>query len=349
MKRFVLLSLLTVATVLSAATAAHATPIVAADYQTQCVGQDANINGLLASQDATVMRISINPTTAGQGLDCVRGAYDAGYRVFLNLGFGVLWTPAQMAQWFASVLPQYAPYLWAVSVGSEQELQAMSISGYHGVGTVCSPQTTYTSTVANEMVSVRVKVKVRVRMRVRIGRKHHKRTVWRWRTVRRWRTASEFKPQTVNVPHTVQVCGPTTDYEDYRNDWDAVAPIIAQIAPQALRVYGEVSPWGFEYFKQSWFIDGGAPPLVNAIAMHCYDTQTGGMAEAPADAAWAADQGMPLWCTEMSPVFSPGADQPWINADTPQSWALKTATMEQAGPNIQLVSYFDGWNPTDGP
>lgn len=90
-------------------------------------GQDPG--AYLARWDATVLRVVINPIfgAAGQAVPCVQAAVAEGYRVHLVVQWwdvqnGLRWTPSRVLAFFEQALPQYAPYLWAVSIGNEQEL-----------------------------------------------------------------------------------------------------------------------------------------------------------------------------------------------------------------------------------
>ena len=58
----------------------------------------------------------------------------------------------------------------------------------------------------------------------------------------------------------------------YRAIWDAVEPILVRLVPHAIRVYGEFSPWSFAATKQGFA--SGRPPGVQAIAAHCYHTES---------------------------------------------------------------------------
>ena len=55
----------------------------------------------------------------------------------------------------------------------------------------------------------------------------------------------------------------------YRAVWNAVEPVLAHVAPRAIRVYGETSPFGFPFLQQSFV--GSRPRGAQAIAFHCYD------------------------------------------------------------------------------
>ena len=134
----------------------------------------------------------------------------------------------------AEVLPHYAPYVWAVGVGNEQDL---SMPTSFGQGTV---------------------------------------------------------PLTRNGRSVGQ---------NYRAVWNAVEPVLVQFVPQAIRVYGEFSPWGFAAIQQGFV--HGRPPGVQALAVHCYHTKVGGLLQVPQEAAWAGSKHLPLWCSGDGPRVAP--------------------------------------------
>jgi hypothetical protein len=124
----------------------------------------------------------------------------------------------------------------------------------------------------------------------------------------------------------------------YRAVWNAVEPIIARQAPHAIRVYGEVSPFGFSFLQTSF--STGRPAGAQAIAFHCYDTETGGLRAVPIVAAWAAHWRLPLWCSEMSAALSHTQVHPWLVHDSQSSWDALVASVERRSPNLQMISYY---------
>jgi hypothetical protein len=80
----------------------------------------------------------------------------------------------------------------------------------------------------------------------------------------------------------------------YVTDWDAAEPVVAQMAPQALRVALEASPWSFP-FTQQVLADG--LPGAQVLADHTY-TVPAGYPTVTDFHNLAAGYGMPLWCTE---------------------------------------------------
>ncbi|HJS96803.1 MAG TPA: hypothetical protein VJ741_21215 [Solirubrobacteraceae bacterium] len=77
----------------------------------------------------------------------------------------------------------------------------------------------------------------------------------------------------------------------YRAVWNAVEPILARTAPQAIRVYGETSPFGFRFLLESF--QPRRPRGAQAIAFHCYDVKNGGLSVVPQVAKWAAGKHLP--------------------------------------------------------
>jgi hypothetical protein len=123
----------------------------------------------------------------------------------------------------------------------------------------------------------------------------------------------------------------------YRAVWNAVEPVLARIAPRAIRVYGETSPFGFPFLQQSF--RPHRPRGAQAIAFHCYDVRYGGLSVVPHVAAWAAGEHLPLWCSEMS--NSPRRSRhPWLKTDSPSRWNALVAGMRAHSPNLKMVSYY---------
>ncbi len=180
------------------------------------------------------------------------------------------WTPRQVASYFKRVLPTYAPFVWAVGVGNEQDLTSTNPDA-QGTGTLSG----------------------------------HGRTVG----------------------------------ENYRADWNAVEPVLVKLAPHAIRVYGEFSPWRFIANKQGFA--ASRPPGVQAIAAHCYHIKSaGGLEQIPQDAAWAASKRLPLWCSEMGPAIRKPTTPSWVIPDTWASWNAVVAKVKAKSPDLQVTSYY---------
>jgi len=274
--RLIVLVLVFLSTLLIAAAAAHAV-IMQANPEAPCQGHGDNPQSFLQAHDATVLRIGPpfnypdpNP------LLCVERAKAEGYHVYLSLQYDNAWSPTRVASYFARTLPVYAPYLWAVSVGNEQDIVSK-------------------------------------------------------------------QPLTQGEPRTARVCTGAGRRRRcqrdagayYRQVWNAVEPVLARVAPKALRVYGETSPWGFTYLKDSF--QTGQPRGAQAVAFHCYDTKWGGLRSVPRVAAWAGKHHLPLWCSEMSDALHPRA---WGRRDTPWQWQTLLAGIERRSPDLKMISYY---------
>lgn len=146
------------------------------------------------------------------------------------------------------------------------------------------------------------------------------------------------------VPRTARVCTgsgrrrrcerSTGAY--YRKVWNAVEPVVARVAPKALRVYGETSPWGFAFLKDSF--QTRRPRGAQAVAFHCYDTKWGGLRAVPRVAAWAGKHHLALWCSEMSDALHPLG---WGRRDTPWQWQTLLARIERRSPDLKMISYYE--------
>lgn len=244
-----------VAALLSFAAPAHAM-IMQADDQLTCVVNGGDVSPFLRSHHATVLRLIVPYQGQSNGVACASQAAAQGYRVYVSLQYSNAWRPARVAAYFRRTLPQYASYVWAVSVGNEQDL---AVQGGRATGT------------------------------------------------------------------------------RYRAVWNAVEPVLAHVAPRAIRVYGETSPFGFPFLQQSFH--PSRPRGAQAIAFHCYDVHYGGLSVVPQVAAWAAGKHLPLWCSEMSdsPRRSP---HPWLLRDSPSRWNALVAGMRANSPNLKMVSYY---------
>jgi hypothetical protein len=114
--------------------------------------------------------------------------------------------------------------------------------------------------------------------------------------------------------------------------------VLVKLAPRALRVYGEFSPWSFSANKQGFA--SGRPRGVQAIAAHCYHTKFAGLAQIPRQAAWAARQHLPLWCSEMGPALPRPTTPKWAVTDTWSSWNALVARIVGRSPDLQMTSYY---------
>ena len=132
-------------------------------------------------------------------------------------------------------------------------------------------------------------------------------------------------------------CRPSTAGEDYRAVWNAVEPVLRSVAPRAVRVYGETSPFGFPFLEDSFL--AGPARGAQAIAFHCYDVKNGGLSIVPQVARWAAAHRLPLWCSEMSAALRRNI-HPWLIHDSQSRWNGLVAATEARSPNLKMVSYY---------
>ena len=79
----------------------------------------------------------------------------------------------------------------------------------------------------------------------------------------------------------------------YAATWRAIEPIVARLAPHALRVAGEISPWGEQFLKAAW---KDKLPGAQVIAAHPYLVKHAfSIAEF---VRWCASIRKPVWFTE---------------------------------------------------
>ncbi len=79
----------------------------------------------------------------------------------------------------------------------------------------------------------------------------------------------------------------------YAAVWRAVEPVVAHKAPHAIRVAGEISPWGFAFLKSAL---AKRLPGAQVIAVHAYiGPHVFKLAKV---VTWAHGKGLPLWVTE---------------------------------------------------
>jgi hypothetical protein len=122
---------------------------------------------------------------------------------------------------------------------------------------------------------------------------------------------------------------PAETSAQYRAVWNAVAPVIHRIVPDAILVFGEGSPWSENFIKLAW--DDTAPQDVGAIGFHCYGS---GLRILPEFSAWAADRNIPMWCSEETDWLDPATDLTRVLA---------------VSPNTQVVVYYYWPRPLDPP
>jgi hypothetical protein len=86
----------------------------------------------------------------------------------------------------------------------------------------------------------------------------------------------------------------------YSQTWKVLEPIIASVTPNAIRVAGEISPWGFNFLRAA-AADG--LPGAQVYAAHVYPTAYD--LEPSAFTRFAAQHGVQAWATEG--LCGPGA------------------------------------------
>jgi hypothetical protein len=79
----------------------------------------------------------------------------------------------------------------------------------------------------------------------------------------------------------------------YAEAWRALEPVVAELAPQAIRVAGEISPWGLSYLKGA--VRAGLPGA-QVVAAHVYTYPF--HFRIPVFEAWARAVRLPYWFTE---------------------------------------------------
>lgn len=89
----------------------------------------------------------------------------------------------------------------------------------------------------------------------------------------------------------------------YAAVWRVLEPIVAHRAPHAIRVAGEVSPWGLAFLRAAW---AKRLPGAQAIAVHAYTARFG--SHLSSFVSWARRTRLPVWVTEG--LAGPGA---WPN------------------------------------
>jgi hypothetical protein len=100
--------------------------------------------------------------------------------------------------------------------------------------------------------------------------------------------------------------GPPDTPAQYAEHWRVAAPIARRMAPGALLVAGEFSPWGDGDLEQAW-ADG--LPGAQVIAGHAY--QGVGVFSLVTIEAWCQQIGLPFWVTEG--MAGPGAWAPTLD------------------------------------
>jgi hypothetical protein len=119
--------------------------------------------------------------------------------------------------------------------------------------------------------------------------------------------------------------GATATGARYAGVWRAVEPVVARLAPRAIRVAGEISPWGLSFLQVAY---RSGLPGVQAISAHSYTSRLG--FNLPQVMAWVRTTRLPLWVTE-------GLDGP--GAWPPRSSRLHAVPLSQ----MAGVTVADAW------
>ncbi len=94
--------------------------------------------------------------------------------------------------------------------------------------------------------------------------------------------------QELNSPHGHLISG-----HQYSDLWKKLEPIVAAAAPKAIRVAGEISPWGFPFLKgaQAFGLPGAQAVAAHPYSMHsCFSLS--------AFRTWAHEIRLPYWYDE---------------------------------------------------
>jgi hypothetical protein len=111
----------------------------------------------------------------------------------------------------------------------------------------------------------------------------------------------------------------------YASIWRAVEPVVAHTAPHAIRVAGEISPWGITFLKSAF---AKKLPGAQVIAVHAY--QSPFAFKLASVVAWAHAKHLSLWATEglngpgawsrVSPVVRPLPTAQMLGVAAADAW-----------------------------
>ena len=313
------------------------------DPQSECVW-NANYDpeSFMELHDASILRLivaSVHPNGVVQNgqmvippyaqalageIACAHNAQAEGYPVLISFEFPNAWPPSQVAGWFGQVLPEF-PNLWGVGIGNEQDHQYSTYPATPPSFVTVSARSDITTDTVKKVVRYNTR-KIKKWLRVR----HHK----HWRRVKRVMTERVRYLSYQVEPHTTTVqttrTARATPSEQYRLDYNAAEPVVASLEPGALISFGDAFPFGERFILAAWAF-GGRPTGVGAIGISGY--WLGGI---PSLAAFAQQQGLPLWVPEDNPN-GPGGNGSTVQ---PPSWQARwNAAVEQA-PNWTLDDFY---------
>ena len=123
----------------------------------------------------------------------------------------------------------------------------------------------------------------------------------------------------------------------YRQVWNAVAPFVHKLAPKVTLVFGEVTPWGFNWLKSAW--GRTAPTRAGAVSLHGYHTTraNAGLMALPLVARWAQAKHVPLWDTESGPATK---YRVFLVREPASRFYSTLAAIERRSPNLKLVVQY---------
>jgi hypothetical protein len=124
--------------------------------------------------------------------------------------------------------------------------------------------------------------------------------------------------------------GPGITGQAYSIVWKAVEPLVAAAAPNAIRVAGEISPWGLHHLQAAY---NSGLPGVQAVSAHPYKLK--GAFAIPDFISWAQSKHLPYWFDEG--YLMPGVWMP--------SWTSGPDALPGASVVGGWVSWTGSWTP----
>jgi hypothetical protein len=127
--------------------------------------------------------------------------------------------------------------------------------------------------------------------------------------------------------------------QDYVTMWNAVIPTVEQMDPGALRAFGEVTPWAWKWLEQAVSLEPKSG--YDSVSFHCYYTKAAndGLVAVPQLAAYVAQYGKPVWCSEETPDL--GTTGPWwVQQQTMASWEQMNQQNVDSSPNLDMTAWY---------
>lgn len=112
---------------------------------------------------------------------------------------------------------------------------------------------------------------------------------WFWRELKIYR----YYAWAISVGNEQEIVPPAMSPRRYVQMWRAVEPLIKRAAPWAIRVGGEISPWGFRDLEQELAMGLRG---IQAVAVHPYAFRWGYTVRQAV--SLARRYRLPLWCDE---------------------------------------------------